>query len=142
MRERCNSSRLSLKPGDNMNNRRIVHHHRGYISGGRKNALGNVGNVSVGDSHRTGCGRVHLDAGGRKPYDKALFDAELSTGDKSDARQATANSLMDNPRRITLPPAPALTMIALVPETSTDPWVPVQSMVIDLVIVTAPKPPG
>ncbi len=52
------------------------------------------------------------------------------------------NPLRLNPRRTTLSLAPALTMIALVPETSIDPWVPVQSMVMALVMVTAPKPPG
>ena len=36
----------------------------------------------------------------------------------------------------------ALMTMPLVPATSTDPKVPLQSMVTDLVIVTAPNPPG
>src|SRR5579864_6203245 len=49
--------------------------------------------------------------------------------------------LKEIPRRITAMPAP-LTMTPLVPETRMEPKVPLQSMVIDLVIVTAPNPPG
>src|SRR5215813_13596707 len=45
------------------------------------------------------------------------------------------------PRRLTTAPA-ALTLIALVPAARTPANVAVQSMVSDLVIVTAPKPPG
>src|SRR5262249_290258 len=48
---------------------------------------------------------------------------------------------MSRPRRLTTTPAP-LTLIALVPAARMPPNVPVQSMVIDLVIVTAPNPPG
>src|ERR1041385_6535646 len=46
-------------------------------------------------------------------------------------------------RRITTSPAPAETTMPLVPETSTEAiWPPPPSMVMDLVIVTAPNPPG
>src|SRR5688500_16605751 len=48
---------------------------------------------------------------------------------------------MDRPRRTTLIPA-ALTITPDVPAAKIDPYVPVQSMVIDLVMVTAPNPPG
>src|SRR6266853_3372298 len=47
----------------------------------------------------------------------------------------------DMPRKITLMPAP-FTLTPLVPLTRIDPKVPVQSSVIDLVMVTAPNPPG
>src|SRR5690349_9260123 len=49
--------------------------------------------------------------------------------------------LIDMPRRITLSPAPALTLIPLSPATKTDPKVPEQSIVIALVMVRAPNPP-
>src|SRR5690349_9586907 len=46
-------------------------------------------------------------------------------------------------RRITTSPAPAATTIPFVPDTNTDAtWPPPPSMVIALVIVTAPNPPG
>src|SRR5712691_1825896 len=48
---------------------------------------------------------------------------------------------MERPRRMTVIPA-ALTLTPLVPAASTPAWVLRQSMVIDLVMVTAPKPPG
>src|SRR5215510_16546647 len=48
---------------------------------------------------------------------------------------------MSRPRRVTTTPAP-LMLIALVPAARTLPNVAVQSMVIDLVMVTAPNPPG
>ncbi len=44
-------------------------------------------------------------------------------------------------RRVTLMPAP-LTLTPFVPAARTEPNVPAQSIVIDLVMVTAPKPPG
>src|SRR5438045_6614560 len=55
--------------------------------------------------------------------------------------------LMNSPRRITLivfgvAVARSLTFTPLVPAARIEPNVPVQSMVIDLVIVTVPKPPG
>lgn len=45
------------------------------------------------------------------------------------------------PRILTIIPAP-LTTMAFVPDTRMEPSVPVQSSVTDLVIVTAPNPPG
>src|SRR5581483_11254093 len=44
--------------------------------------------------------------------------------------------------RITLSPVPALITMPLVPETSTPASKPTELIVIDFVIVTAPKPPG
>src|SRR5262245_2482194 len=49
--------------------------------------------------------------------------------------------LMERSRRVTLIPAP-LMMTPVVPLARMDPNVPVPSSVTDLVIVTAPKPPG
>src|SRR5580693_4462315 len=46
------------------------------------------------------------------------------------------------PRSTTFTGEPAVTIMPLVPATRTDPKVPVQSIVMLLVIVTAPKPPG
>src|SRR6266481_685533 len=48
---------------------------------------------------------------------------------------------MERPRRMTVIPA-ALTLMPLVPAASRPAKVAVQSMVIDLVMVTVPKPPG
>src|SRR5262249_18645024 len=48
---------------------------------------------------------------------------------------------MSRLRRVTLMPALLMT-IPLVPDTRTDPNVSLQSIVMDFVIVTAPKPPG
>src|SRR5713226_9287934 len=46
-------------------------------------------------------------------------------------------------RKVTVWPAPAETTMPLVPATSTDAtWPPPPSIVMDFVIVTAPKPPG
>src|ERR1700758_2394864 len=45
-------------------------------------------------------------------------------------------------RRVTLSVVAALMTIPFVPATSTDPMVELQFSVIDLVIVTAPNPPG
>src|SRR5712692_1752511 len=50
--------------------------------------------------------------------------------------------LMDMPRIITLSVAPALTMMPLTLAASMPASVPSPSIVMDLVIVTAPKPPG
>src|SRR5213082_1565396 len=50
--------------------------------------------------------------------------------------------LMSRPRRVTWSVAPALTVIAGVPETSTPAVTPSQAIVIAFVIVTPPKPPG
>src|SRR5262245_59570800 len=49
--------------------------------------------------------------------------------------------VIDRPRSVTLMPAPLIVM-PLVPAASTDANVPVPSIVIDFVIVSAPKPPG
>jgi len=49
--------------------------------------------------------------------------------------------LTDRPRRFTVIPAP-LMLMPLVSEARTEPSVAPQSIVIDFVIVTAPKPPG
>src|SRR5437868_1508252 len=54
---------------------------------------------------------------------------------------------MERLRRLTtivlgLPDALSFTLIPLVPAARTDAMVPAPSMVIDLVIVTTPKPPG
>src|SRR5215213_9407874 len=49
---------------------------------------------------------------------------------------------MSRLRRVTTSLMPALTMMALVPETSTPARVGVASIVIDLVMVTPPNPPG
>jgi len=49
--------------------------------------------------------------------------------------------LIDRFRRFTVMPAP-LTLMPFVPAARTEPKVPPQSIVIDFVIVTAPKPPG
>src|SRR2546423_793584 len=50
--------------------------------------------------------------------------------------------LMSMPRRTTFDVLRALMMTPCTPEERTLPIVPVQSMVIDFVIVTAPNPPG
>jgi len=50
-------------------------------------------------------------------------------------------SLIDRFRRFTVIPAP-LMLMPLVSAARTEPNVPLQSIVIDFVIVTAPKPPG
>src|ERR1700674_3307385 len=49
--------------------------------------------------------------------------------------------LIESPRRLTAIPAP-LTVTPVVPVARMEPKVPVQSMVIDLVIVTGPNPPA
>src|SRR4029450_11408919 len=49
--------------------------------------------------------------------------------------------LIESPRNVTLMPAP-LMMTPVVPLARMEPNVPVPSSVTDLVIVTAPKPPG
>src|SRR5712691_3090679 len=55
--------------------------------------------------------------------------------------RTTPAPLIAIPRTITLMPA-AFTLMPLTPFTRIEPKVPVQSSVIDLVIVTVPKPPG
>lgn len=52
-----------------------------------------------------------------------------------------AAPLIDSPRMVTLTPA-AFTVRPFTPEAKIDPKVPVQSIVIDLAMVTAPNPPG
>src|SRR5712691_10140827 len=49
---------------------------------------------------------------------------------------------IDKPRRITMSVAAALTLMALVPDAKTPAKVLPQSIVIDLVMVMTPKPPG
>src|SRR5271170_7618901 len=49
--------------------------------------------------------------------------------------------LMSSPFNVTKPPEIKLTVMPLVPETSTPPVTPWQDRVIDMVIVTTPNPP-
>src|ERR1051325_2124205 len=57
------------------------------------------------------------------------------------ARRPLQNPLMEIPRIVITSVAPALTVIPVVRESRIEANVPVPSSVIDLVIVTAPKPP-
>ncbi|WP_154070969.1 hypothetical protein [Bradyrhizobium lablabi] len=71
----------------------------------------------------------------------AVLDPNLRGGKDFDVGEAAIDALWI-PLKMILSAAPALMLVPLVPATKTDPSVALQLSVIDLVMVTAPKPPG